>query len=1092
MGGLKSKCRIVSIAIFAIWAVLLALSQLLKPAPNGCVMTYMYPTYIPIATPANVSSDKYGLFLYHEGWQEIDFADRVKKLSGVPVLFIPGNGGSYKQVRSLAAESFRAYQSGPPEPTFYQEASFSVPNRPDKFEKFIVPARYGRTLDWFAVDLEGEHSAMDGRILEEHTEYVVYSIHRILDQYRESFEKRAKEGSKGKPKDELPMSVIIVGHSMGGFVARAALVHPHLREACVHTLLTLSSPHQSPPVALQPSLGHFFSHVNQEWRNGYKSKNKKFSNLVVISISGGINDYQVRSKLTSLDGIIPATHGFTLGSTAMKNVWLSMEHQTILWCNQLVVQVSHTLLSIIDPETKRPFSSSQKRLFVFTEMLQTAIPQALSWTSSTDNSNTGSEKEDLFSCPESVKWVQDGLERDLHIKSNIITVLAMDGRRRWLDISKLGSDGKDHFVFVTNLAPCTGVRIHLWPEKVNNSAVNEVSPAGKRIVEVTSKMVHVPAGPAPKQVEPGSQTEQPPPSSFLRLSPQDLEGFRFLTISVAPRPTVSGRPPPAASMAVGQFFNPKRGEREFSLSMLLHSIYSPKEINLEEDHALEQKLSFSVSLGLLPVSLSLETTGCGIKGSTDKSQEEQNRLCKLRCFPPVAMAWDSTSGLHVIPNIFSQIISVDSSPALWDPVKSSEKTSLLLLADPHCSYRASVSVSITASTSRFFLLYSSQIVGFMLCTIFFALMQQAHAWESDSSVPSVLQALEMNLNLFHKTFFLLFFVPIIISLLYSFFIGDPLPFLSSFVPVTFICYIISNGLVILVVLVSKSVLYSSALLHVLVKRRWQAWESNIASPIVNQILRFSSSFRSTKIVQKISGNPNLIVALIAIPLVCFVHPALGLCVLLLSHALHAHSSLTSVLAASFRSQESQKKQLEISSPLFFKTKTNKTNGGLEPLLPTDETAASNNSPTSAKSFIDDQLETFNYRHSVLILHLFGTLMFVPSFATWLQRLGTVQNYPWFIDSALCIGLILHGLFGSKPNTNHISFKLPTISNSNRLELGFSFVYLIGGYYSFISAMSLAPYKSLYAVAFVGVFCFVSAVFERNRKDRKSKKHSHKH
>lgn len=34
-------------------------------------------------------------------------------------------------------------------------------------------------LDWFAVDLEGEHSAMDGRILEEHTEYVVYAIHRV-------------------------------------------------------------------------------------------------------------------------------------------------------------------------------------------------------------------------------------------------------------------------------------------------------------------------------------------------------------------------------------------------------------------------------------------------------------------------------------------------------------------------------------------------------------------------------------------------------------------------------------------------------------------------------------------------------------------------------------------------------------------------------------------------------------------------------------------------------------------------------------------------------------------------------------------------
>lgn len=53
---------------------------------------------------------------------------------------------------------------------------------------------------------------------------------------------------------------------------------------------------------------------------------------------------QVRSKLESLDDIVPPTHGFTISSTGMKNVWLSMEHQVILWCNQLVVQVSEISL----------------------------------------------------------------------------------------------------------------------------------------------------------------------------------------------------------------------------------------------------------------------------------------------------------------------------------------------------------------------------------------------------------------------------------------------------------------------------------------------------------------------------------------------------------------------------------------------------------------------------------------------------------------------------------------------------------------------------------------------------------------------------
>lgn len=86
------------------------------------------------------------------------------------------------QVRSLAAESDRAYQGGPLERTFYRQASLTVKEGGVEMDAtgFHLPNQYSSMLDWFAVDLEGEHSAMDGRILEEHTEYVVYAIHRVL------------------------------------------------------------------------------------------------------------------------------------------------------------------------------------------------------------------------------------------------------------------------------------------------------------------------------------------------------------------------------------------------------------------------------------------------------------------------------------------------------------------------------------------------------------------------------------------------------------------------------------------------------------------------------------------------------------------------------------------------------------------------------------------------------------------------------------------------------------------------------------------------------------------------------------------------
>lgn len=42
-----------------------------------------------------------------------------------------------------------------------------------------------------------------------------------------------------------------------------------------------------------------------------------------------------------------------------------------------------------------------------------------------------------YSCPPSVHWSDDSLEKDLYIESTTVTVLAMDGKRRWLDVEKL-------------------------------------------------------------------------------------------------------------------------------------------------------------------------------------------------------------------------------------------------------------------------------------------------------------------------------------------------------------------------------------------------------------------------------------------------------------------------------------------------------------------------------------------------------------------------------------------------------------------------------------------------------------------------------
>lgn len=53
----------------------------------------------------------------------------------------------------------------------------------------------------------------------------------------------------------------------------------------------------------------------------------------------------------------------------------------------------------------------------------------------------------------------------------------------------------------------------------------------------------------------------------------------------------------------------------------MHDLYVVQEIFLKEDHPLAFNLSFAVSLGLLPVSLSVKTTGCGIQKSGISAEE---------------------------------------------------------------------------------------------------------------------------------------------------------------------------------------------------------------------------------------------------------------------------------------------------------------------------------------------------------------------------------------------------------------------------------------------------------------------------------------
>ncbi|XP_006807701.1 GPI inositol-deacylase [Neolamprologus brichardi] len=280
--------KLAAMAFYGLAAGLLAvgLRELLTGfEENRCSMTYMfeYPEYRRVALPRRVARlyPAYGLYLYGEGVYAQE--TRALKLTGAPVLFLPGNAGSYKQARSLGSVALRKAE------TMEGDLHFNV----------------------FTVDFNEELVALYGGSLLRQTHFLHESIKAILRLY--------------KHLKTPPQSVVLVGHSMGGVVARALFTLPRFNTNLVSLIITQASPHLAPVLALDPYLLDFYSAVRQKWVN----QANKLRNVTVLSVGGGYRDYQVRSGLTSLPCPPGDPNKLSLVVTAVPRTWVSTDHLSI-------------------------------------------------------------------------------------------------------------------------------------------------------------------------------------------------------------------------------------------------------------------------------------------------------------------------------------------------------------------------------------------------------------------------------------------------------------------------------------------------------------------------------------------------------------------------------------------------------------------------------------------------------------------------------------------------------------------------------------------------------------------------------------------
>lgn len=272
-------------------------------------------------------------------------------MRGVPVLFIPGNAGSYKQVRPIAAEAANYFHE--------------VLRQDETAIKSGV-----RSLDFFTIDFNEDFTAFHGQTLLDQAEYLNEAIRYILSLY---LDPRMSDRGPDLPD---PTSVIVLGHSMGGVVARTMLIMPNYQSNSINTIITMSAPHARPPVSFDSQIVQTYKDINDYWRNAYSQQwanTNPLWHVTLISIAGGGLDTVVPSDYASLESLVPDTHGFTVFTSSIPTVWTSMDHQAILWCDQFRKVIAKALYGVVDVHRAAQTKPRAERMRVFKKFFLTGM-----------------------------------------------------------------------------------------------------------------------------------------------------------------------------------------------------------------------------------------------------------------------------------------------------------------------------------------------------------------------------------------------------------------------------------------------------------------------------------------------------------------------------------------------------------------------------------------------------------------------------------------------------------------------------------------------------------------------------------------------
>eukprot|EP00592_Proboscia_alata_P002365 CAMPEP_0194372400 /NCGR_PEP_ID=MMETSP0174-20130528/20752_1 /TAXON_ID=216777 /ORGANISM="Proboscia alata, Strain PI-D3" /LENGTH=392 /DNA_ID=CAMNT_0039150903 /DNA_START=30 /DNA_END=1205 /DNA_ORIENTATION=+ len=294
---------------------------------NCCDMTWSLTEYNLL-----YSSDRKKYNLYH--WK--DARDPRSCPSGKLVMYIPGHWGSYTQARSLGAHGIGL-------------TGRSKSSRDERSMIHRLQSQNGTSADVkdffynvYTVDFNDEGSALHAYRLYDQIEFV-----------RESLVKIVKHASCGSGVNDEKRGVILVGHSMGGLVAKAMLTHTDA-EYTIEGIITLATPHYSIPYPIDGTVLEFQKSKIHTFFSQQPSQGEKCA--AIISIAGGWRDELIPPSVTQVNvrqddaGNNLAQNSISLLASNISQLnepsdqhIAGIDHRAIVWCHNLLASVKRII-----------------------------------------------------------------------------------------------------------------------------------------------------------------------------------------------------------------------------------------------------------------------------------------------------------------------------------------------------------------------------------------------------------------------------------------------------------------------------------------------------------------------------------------------------------------------------------------------------------------------------------------------------------------------------------------------------------------------------------------------------------------------------